>query len=127
MNCKFREFIEDVDGRGSSTRLSALLGVFVGSIINIWLAYTDKLGGDIFGIYMACTGGMYSFGKWRESVTDVAQIKADSPNQPPVPLSTPPATVIQVGQQSSDITAKDVSVQAEGNVTVKGNKKGRKA
>lgn len=119
-----REFIEDSDGRGSAARLNMIVGVCVGSIVVLWLTAVNNLGGEIFGAYMLATGGVYSVGKWRESVQTVEQIRADSPNQPSDPAPIPPATVINVGQDQTPIKdAKDVSVQAKGNVTVKTDKK----
>lgn len=80
---KWHEFIEDSDGRGSASRLNMIIGVIVGSFVVVWLACIDNLGGEIFGAYMLATGGVYSVGKWRESVQNIEQIKADSATSQP--------------------------------------------
>lgn len=120
--CKWREFVEDDNRRGSAARLNMVLGVVVGSVVVLWLAYFDKLTEGIFGIYMLATGGIYGFGKWRESVVQTEQIKADSPNQPAVavPPVAPlgPTTVIQVGAGDKPVDAKDVNIKAQGDVNV---------
>ena len=58
-----------------------IIGVMVGSFTIIWLTVKGDLGGEIFGIYMACTGGVYSVTKWRESAVEMQQIRSDI--QPP--------------------------------------------
>lgn len=125
---RWREFIEEESGRGSASRLNMVIGVVVGSFTVIWLTVKDNIGGEIFATYLFATGGVYGFGKWRESVVQTEKIRADSPNQPPVivPPVAQPNTVIQVGQQSSEVSAKDVSVKAEGNVSVNTRTKQRK-
>lgn len=111
---RWREFIEDANGIGSGTRLCMVFGVFVGGVINLGLAAAGKLSGDIFGVFMFASGGVYGVGKWQERITETAQIHADSPNQPPDPLPQSPATVINVsGQQKAP------AVQAKGPVTVR--------
>ena len=125
--CKWREFVEDTDGRGSAARLNMVMGVLIGSFAVIWLTVEGNLGGEIFATFMLATGGVYGFGKWRESVKDIEQIKADSPYPPVDPAPTQPATVIQVGQQpSSDVKAKDVAIKAEGNVNIAKSKPTRR-
>ena len=64
---RWREFIEDSKGVGSSARLNMLIGVIVGSLVVILLAIKCELSGEIFAAYMLTTGGVYSFGKWRET------------------------------------------------------------
>lgn len=122
MTWNWREFVEDEKGRGSAARLNMVVGVIVGSFTVIWLTVVGNLGGEIFGTFMLATGGVYGFGKWRESVEKVEQTKADSPNQPPtVVVPAPPlgpTTTINVGGQEKPIAAKDVNVKAEGNVNV---------
>lgn len=118
MTCKWREFIQNDDGVGSAARLNMVIGVLIGSIVVLWLAYHMNLGGEIFAVYMLATGGVYSWGKYRESAEKVEQIRADSPNQPPVVMPpSQPTTTINVGK-SDELQAKDVSVKAAGNVTV---------
>lgn len=103
----YREFFEDADGRGSASRLNMVIGVIVGSFTVIWLTVNGNLGGEIFATFMLATGGIYGFSKWRESVTDVAQIKADSPGQPIInPLPSSPTTTIQVGPIGDSMPAK---------------------
>lgn len=116
----WKDFLEEESGRGSASRLNMIIGVIVGSFTVIWLTVSDNIGGEIFATYLLATGGVYGFGKWRESVVQTEQIRADSPNPPPVivPPVPQPNTVIQVGQQSSEVKAKDVSVKAEGNVNI---------
>lgn len=70
------EFIEDADGRGSAARLNMIIGVMVGSVVVLAQCFANTLTGDIFGIYMLATGGVYGFGKWRESVERVAATNA---------------------------------------------------
>ncbi len=118
----WREFVEDDGGRGSASRLNMVLGVLIGSITILVFTYRGELGGEIFATYMLATGGVYGFSKWRESVSEVAQIKADSPNQEPPPAPNAPNTVIQVGGQPE---VKDVAIEAKGTVNV--NKRPRKA
>lgn len=117
MQCRWREFVEDEKDRGSAARLNMVIGVIVGSFSVIWLTVKGDLGGEIFATFMLATGGVYGFGKWRESVTEVAQIKADSPNQPADPLPPAPATVINVGQAKQEV-AKNVDMKVEGDVNV---------
>lgn len=121
-SCRWREFVEDIDGRGSASRLNMVVGVLVGSFAIIWLTIKGNLGGEIFATFMLATGGVYGFGKWRESAEKVEQIRADSPNQPPVvvPPIVPlgPTTTINVsGSQKTD-DAKDVNIKAQGDVNV---------
>lgn len=71
------EFIEDTDGRGSAARLNMVLGVLVGSVVVLWMAYCETLTEGVFGIYMLSTGGIYGLGKWRESVVQTERIKAE--------------------------------------------------
>ena len=79
---RWREFIEDDNGRGSSARLCMVYGVLIGSVVVIRLAFMGTLGGEVFATFMFASGGIYTFGKWRESVVQTEQIKADSPNPP---------------------------------------------
>ncbi len=126
---RWREFIEDGKGIGSGTRLCMVFGVFIGGIINLGLAIAGKLTGDIFGVFMFASGGVYGVGKWQERISETAQIKADSPNQQPDPLPPTPATVINVsGQQKAPdaIAANNVAVQAKGDVTVRNTPKRKK-
>lgn len=62
-----REFVEDESGTGSSSRVNMLLGVLIGSFVVVWMVVHNTLNEGIFGIYMLTTGGVYSFGKWRET------------------------------------------------------------
>lgn len=82
MTCKILEFVQDADGRNSSTRLCMVFGVFLGGIINCYMAYQETLTEGIFGIFMGAAAGIYSWGKYRESAEKVEQIRADSPNPP---------------------------------------------
>lgn len=91
----WREFIEDNDGRGSAARLNMLIGVIVGSFCVVWLTTKGNLGGEIFATFMLATGGVYAWGKTRESIERVEQTKADSPNQPPT-------TIINTGNQPKE-------------------------
>ena len=113
---KWLEFIEDSDGRGSAARLNMIVGVGIGSFVVIWLTIADKLGWEIFATFMGATGGIYGLGKWRESAVEMQQIKSDSPNQETVPVPVP-NTVINVGADKTT-KAKDVNVQASGDVNV---------
>ncbi|WP_435018512.1 hypothetical protein TA3x_000486 [Tundrisphaera sp. TA3] len=121
MTGRWREFIEDDDGRGSSTRLSMVYGIAVGSFVVVWLTVHATLSNDIFLTFMLASGGVYGFGKWRESLVQQEQIKADSPNPPPVivpPVAAPgPTTVIQVGPGKPE-AVKDLNVKAEGDLNV---------
>lgn len=103
-NWKLREFVEDDVGRGSAARLNMIIGVLVGSFTVIWLTVDGGIGWEIFAAYLGATGGIYGFGKWRESVVETEQIKADSPNQPPPapPQPAPLVTNINVGDTKSD-------------------------
>lgn len=115
---EWSEFLEEDSGRGSASRLNMVVGVAVGSIVVLWMAYWDKLTEGIFGVYMLATGGIYGFSKWRESVTDVAQIKADSPNQAPEAVIMPsplPTNTINVGVKDSE----------QADVAIKPNKRKR--
>lgn len=125
MNLKLREFVEDPDGRGSASRLNMVVGILVGSFAVIYLTLNNNLGGEIFGTFMLASGGIYGFTKWRESVTEVAQIKADSPypqEAPPQPIpEAVPATVINVGSgtgASKTEKVQDATIVAEGDVNV---------
>lgn len=122
-NCRWREFVEDEHGRGSAARLNMVLGVIIGSFTIIWLTVKGTLGGEIFATFMLATGGVYGFGKWRESVENVEQTKANSPNPPPViiPPAPPvgPTTVIQVGDTKPKEQVKDVNIAAQGDVNVR--------
>jgi len=124
--CRWREFVEDGDGRGSAARLNMVIGVIIGSITIIWLTAVNNLGGEIFASYMLATGGVYGFSKYRESAVEMQQIKSDSPNQEPAPPPQPPNTVIQVGQPASEVKAKDVSVKAEGDINISPKSKRRR-
>ena len=117
----WREFFQDENGVGSSSRLNMLIGVTVGSITVLWLTFKEKIGGEIFGVYMACTGGVYAWGKTRESMERVQKTKSDSPyHEPPAP--NVPNTVIQVGGQPE---VKDVAIEAKGTVNVNKRPKSR--
>lgn len=116
---KIIEFVQDADGRNSSTRLCMVFGVFVGGMINLWMAYEETLTESIFGIFMASAAGIYSWGKYRESTEKVEQIKADNPQPAPILQAATPATVIQVGKPD----AHDMNVSAD---TVNVSKKVKK-
>lgn len=89
---RYREFIEDSDGRGSASRLNMILGVIIGSIINMLLAMKGSLGWEIFGIYMGATGGIYGIGKWGDTKAQIEQIRAGT-------TSSSTKTVIRVKKQ----------------------------
>ena len=111
------EFLEDDNGRGSSTRLSMVYGVLVGSLVVLWMAYQGNLGGEIFATFMLASGGVYVWGKTRESIERVEQTKADAPQPVAVPVAPlGPTTLIQVGSETKK-DAKDVNIEAE-NVNV---------
>ncbi len=105
-DCKWREFVEDDNGRGSASRLNMMIGVLIGSFTVVWLTLKGNLGGEIFATFMLATGGVYGFGKWQDSKVQTEQIKADSPNPQPAPIVTLPAPVnttnINVSQQPTD-------------------------
>lgn len=82
---KWREFVEDADGRGSASRLNMVIGVIVGALVVCYMTIADKLTEGIFGIFMLATGGVYGWGKYRESVERVEQTKAESPTPPAKP------------------------------------------
>ncbi len=120
--CKFGEFFQDGDGRNSAARLNMTIGVLVGSFAVIWLTVQSNLGGEIFGTYMLATGGVYAWGKTRESMEKVEQTRADSPNPPPIvaPIIPPlgPTTTINVGAGKTE-KVEDANITAQGDVTVK--------
>lgn len=110
---KWREFVEDVDSRGSSARLNMVIGILVGSLVILtWpMLYRTPCGkdlaqfcavplpGEIFAAFLLATGGVYGFSKWQESGVQRAQIKADSPNPPPAAPAPAlgPTTIINTG------------------------------
>jgi hypothetical protein len=122
---RWREFVEDGDGRGSAARLNMVIGVIVGSITVLWFTIKENLGGEIFTAYMACTGGVYGFSKYRESAVAMQQIKSEPPYQPAEPVAPAPGAVINVNaaEQSKTADVKDVAIKAEGDVTVNGHTK----
>ena len=123
MSNQWREFVEDADGRGSSTRLCMVYGVFLGGVVVLWLTWKGTLGWEIFSAFLAASGGVYGLGKWRESAVEMQQIKSDSPNQPAEPPT--PATVINVAGQDK-LDAKDVNIKADGDVNVSPKRRRRK-
>ncbi len=119
----WREFVEDDNNRGSSARLCMVYGVFIGSIVVLWMAYQGNLGGEVFATFMLASGGVYVWGKTRESIERVERTKAVAPQPVAVPVPVAPlgpTTVIQVGEgkATKDVAAKDVNVVAEGDVHV---------
>jgi hypothetical protein len=101
-NFRWREFIEDADGRGSASRLNMVIGVLIGSVVILFLTFYCMLKSEIFATYMLATGGVYCFGKNRESAVQMQQIKSDSPSNsnsslPSPAPSSPPETPITGG------------------------------
>ncbi len=76
---KWSEFLQDGHGVGSSTRLGMLWGLLVGGCIVIALTYTGDLSWEIFAIFMGASGGVYGFGKWRDSKEVIAETEAEKP------------------------------------------------
>lgn len=74
----WREFIEDSNGHGSGARLNMVVGVFIGSIVILWLTFTDRIEPNMFGIFMLATGGVYGVARWSDSSVQRAQIKSDA-------------------------------------------------
>ncbi len=70
-----RELFEDDKGRLSSTRLSMLYGVLIGGGVVVYLTIHDNLDWEIFATFLAATGGVYGWGKYRESVETMKENK----------------------------------------------------
>lgn len=114
--------------------VTLMFGFFVILLFGLWATGTDLreyLGAlTTLGIIIAGLGGFnYAAGRVTGAYTDVRKAQAEQGLQPtPLPLSGP-TTMIQVGQSTKpeeSIKAKDVSVQAAGDVTVKSDKKRNK-
>ena len=58
-----REFFEGDGNRLSMARLCMFISCIISSIAFIWMAGTEKLGGEIFAIYCGTWGGTYVWGK----------------------------------------------------------------
>lgn len=75
---RFKEFFE-VQGVYSMRNLTVFIGVVVGSIVVIYLAILEDLTDTLFGLYMAATGGVYSWGKYQDEKTKRCQnVKDDT-------------------------------------------------
>lgn len=88
---RWREFVEDANGVGSSIRLCMVFGVFLGGVVIVILTVQHALTWEMYATFLAASGGVYGWGKYRESVETVEQTRADSPNPPPAPPAPAPA------------------------------------
>jgi hypothetical protein len=104
---RWREFIEEENGRGSASRVNMFIGVIVGSFTIIYTALTNNLSSEVFAVYMLATGGVYGFGKWQESRVQTEEIRANSPNpSPPIIAPLGPTTTINVnGKPEGEVHA----------------------
>ena len=92
-----RQLFSDDKGLASSRIVLNFVGVVVGSITVLYEAFNDKLTGDIFGLYILATGGVYGFGKFRDSQVEIERVKAENPSTSPM---------------------NDVNIKAQGDVNV---------
>lgn len=98
---KWREFLEDADGVGSSTRLVFVGGFFVSSAIVLAMSYYDTMSEGILGVYLSyCLGG-YGVSKWRDSKENIALAEADKP----------PSTIVT---KSTEVAATSVDINLTG-------------
>lgn len=73
------EFFEAGDkGLLSIRNLTIFVGLLVGSVIVIYMAFAKTLTGEIYGVYMFSCGGVYGFGKWQDERSTRFKMDADS-------------------------------------------------
>lgn len=128
------EFFEDDNRMMSMNRLATFLAIITLMIgfLTILSFCIGKRGADLreylgalttIGIIIAGLGGFnYAAGRAAGAYTDVRKAQAEQGLQPQPP-SPGPTTVIKVGNE--DGSAKDVNIQAAGEVTVNPKRKNR--
>jgi hypothetical protein len=57
------QFFENSLGELSMPRLCMFIACITSSLAFLWMAGSDKLGAEIFGLYCATWGGTYVYGK----------------------------------------------------------------
>lgn len=81
------EFFEAGDkGLLAIRNLTIFIGLLVGSVVVIAMAFFRTLTEGIFAIYMLSCGGVYGFGKWQDEST--ARNKANALAEPDVTTTT---------------------------------------
>lgn len=121
----WQEVFSDNEGRPSSQRVMNAIGVGIGSLVVMYLTLMGKIEWQIFGIYIASTGGVYGLGSWKDNDVKIQKIRAENPqpSPPDIPFLAP-TTTINVGKSEKlPDEVMDMNVSAKGKVTVN---KGRK-